>query len=159
MFIGEYICKFDAKGRVIFPAQFKRRLTEKQAASPFVVKKNSYKSCLELYTSDGWELYTKNMGIENSDIFSDEDELYDEFIREFYRGTVEVSLDNSNRLLIPKRLQDFIGSDKELVFAGQKNKIEIWSKEKYENSELGSERFDELRKKIAQKRQNFKNYN
>ena len=41
------------------------------------------------------------------------------FLRGYLKGTAEISLDASNRLLIPRRLLDDIGADREIVLAGQ----------------------------------------
>ncbi|MBQ4009297.1 MAG: hypothetical protein II604_01200 [Bacteroidales bacterium] len=67
-----------------------------------------------------------------------------EFLREFYRGTAEVYLDNNGRLLIPKALLDYIGGEKELVFAGQEGKVEIWDKDAYAKKKMDNDSFAEL---------------
>ena len=51
------------------------------------------------------------------------------FLRNFFKGTAELSLDNNNRLLIPKRLMDLIGAERDVVLAGQDGRIEIWAAE------------------------------
>jgi MraZ protein len=62
-------------------------------------------------------------------------------LREYYRGTAEVPFDGSFRVLIPKRLLDHVGVDKDLVFAGQEGKIEIWAKEAYDSKEVPGDDF------------------
>ena len=53
-FIGEYTGKVDDKGRIIFPSAFKSlMLNEKDMR--FVVKKDIYEDCLEMYTYQEWE--------------------------------------------------------------------------------------------------------
>ena len=46
------------------------------------------------------------------------------FLRNFFKGTAELSLDNNNRLLVPKKLMDLIGADRDVVLAGQDGRIE-----------------------------------
>ena len=53
-FIGEHTVKVDDKGRVIFPSQFKS-LFEPDAKLLFVIKKDLYANCLQMFTYDEWE--------------------------------------------------------------------------------------------------------
>ena len=73
---------------------------------------------------------------------------HNKFLRGFFKGIAEVVLDASNRLLIPKRLLDEIGADREIVMAGQLGKIEIWTEEAYDKIEGGDESFALLAEKI-----------
>lgn len=142
-FIGDYDCKVDEKGRVLFPSAFKKQV---KSASPdrFVVKKDIFESCLVLYPIEEWErqntLIRKNTNPYNKE--------HNMFLREFYRGTAEVTLDSSGRLLIPKRLLDMVNAGRELVLAGMDGKIEIWSKDKYEAIRTGEQDFAQLAEKI-----------
>jgi len=70
------------------------------------------------------------------------------FLREYYRDTAELYFDNSNRLLIPRRLLENIGAEKDLVFAGHEGKIEIWDKQEYENRRLSNEEFVKMSEQI-----------
>lgn len=142
-FVGDYGCKVDEKGRVLFPAAFKKQIA---SASPdrFVVKKDIFESCLVLFPMEEWDrqntLIRKNTNPYNKE--------HNRFLREFYRGTAEVTLDSSGRLLIPKRLLELVGADKDLVLAGMDGKIEIWAKDKYEGVRSGEDEFAQLAEKI-----------
>ncbi|MDR2010145.1 MAG: protein mraZ [Bacteroidales bacterium] len=144
MFVGEYISKLDNKGRVIFPAPLKRQIPAEQQQSSFVIKRDIYEKCLLLYPIKEWQhqtgLLKKRLNPFNK--------KHAEFLREFYRGTAEIFLDNSNRILIPKRLLEYIGTGKELVFAAQEGKIEIWEKDVYENKQPENEDFANLANEI-----------
>ena len=144
-FIGDYGCKVDEKGRVLFPAAFKKQIA---SASPdrFVVKKDLFENCLVLYTLQEWERQNQQIR-QKINTFNKE---HNAFLRGFYRGTAEVILDSSSRLLIPKRLLDIVGIDKEVILAGQDAKIEIWAKEAYENLAHDEEDFAALAEKIMQ---------
>lgn len=142
-FIGDYVCKVDEKGRVLFPAAFKK---QSSSASPdrFVVKKDIFESCLVLFPIEEWErqntLIRKNTNPYNKE--------HNRFLREFYRGTAEVSLDSNGRMLIPKRLLELVQADRDLVLAGQNGKIEIWAKDKYEGVRAEESDFAQLAEKI-----------
>jgi MraZ protein len=144
MFVGEYTGKLDNKGRVIFPAPLKRQMPAEQQQTAFVIKRDIYEKCLILYPSSEWQ-HQSNLLKKRLNPFN---KKHADFQREFYRGTAEVFLDNSNRILIPKRLLDYIGDGKELVFAGQEGKIEIWEKEAYENKQPTNEEFANLANEI-----------
>ena len=141
-FIGDYVCKLDAKGRVMLPATFKKQLPASQ--DKFVVKKDIFENCLVLYPMDEWErqndLIRKKINPYNKE--------HGQFLRGFYRGTAELVLDSNNRILIPKRLLDLAAIDKEVILAGQDGKIEIWAKDAYDNTAGTENDFATLAEKI-----------
>ena len=129
MFVGEYNCKLDNRGRVLFPAALKRQLPADQQER-YVLKRDLYEKCLLLYPVSEWEKLSRLIK-KRLNPFNKEHAL---FLREFYRGTAEIVLDASGRILIPKKLYDYMEcKGNELVFAGQDGKIEIWSADLYES--------------------------
>lgn len=142
-FIGDYTCKVDSKGRIMLPSAFKKQLSAAEN-DRFVVKKDIYEKCLVLYPWNEWQRQN-NIIRKNTNPYNKE---HNRFLREFFKDTAELSLDSNNRMLIPKRLLDEAGIEKEAILAGQFGKIEIWAKEKYETSGLGDEEFASLADKI-----------
>ena len=57
-----------------------------------------------------------------------------DFIRAFNAGVRVVEMDSSGRILIPKDLLAFAGISQDLVLTSAINIIEIWDKDKYEQS-------------------------
>ena len=55
------------------------------------------------------------------------------FIRQFSNGATEIQLDNSSRMLVPKKLCEYAEIKNEAVFYAYGNRIEIWSKHLYED--------------------------
>jgi MraZ protein len=49
-------------------------------------------------------------------------------------GAAACEADKQGRILIPSKLRESAGLDKDIVFVGVLNKIEIWSKERWENN-------------------------
>jgi MraZ protein len=145
IFIGDYTCKVDAKGRVMFPAAFKKQMPP-ASQDKYVIKKDIYEKCLVLYPMDEWErqnqLIRQNINPYNKD--------HNRFLREFFKDTAEAELDSNNRFLIPMRLLNLVGIDKEteVVLAGQLGKIEIWAKEQYDKTSEQIDDFGELANKI-----------
>lgn len=144
MFVGEYTAKLDVKGRVIFPAPLKRKLSEEEQKAGFVIKRDIYEKCLLLYPMKEWDLQTSILKKKLNPF----NKQHSTFLREYYRGTAEVYFDNSNRILIPKRLLEFIGADKDLIFAGQEGKIEIWDKNEYERKQSSNEEYIKMANEI-----------
>jgi MraZ protein len=142
-FIGDYICKIDAKGRVILPAAFKKQMPA-AAMDKFVVKRDIFEPCLVLYPMDEWD---RQNAIIRSKI-NPYNKEHSRFFRGFYKGTAEVVLDASNRLLLPKRLLDAAGIGSEVVLAGQDGKIEVWSRELYDEQTVENYDFASLAEKI-----------
>lgn len=142
-FIGDYTCKLDAKGRIMFPSAFKKQMA---AASEdrFVIKKEIFENCLVLYPIGEWE--------RQNDIIRQKLNPYNKehnrFLREFYKGSAELALDSNNRLLIPKRLLDLVNIEKDVILAGQDGKIEIWAKDSYEKTSMSGDEFASLANKI-----------
>ncbi len=140
MFVGEYTGKLDVKGRVIFPMNLKKQLPEGEQQFPMVIKKDIYEKCLILYSKTEWEFQTATLKKKLNPF----DRRHAEFLREYYRGTAELSFDANNRLLIPRKLLDLISADKDIVFAGQKGKIEIWSQNEYDSRQMSQEDFADM---------------
>jgi MraZ protein len=142
-FIGDYPCKVDAKGRIILPMAFKKQMPV-DAQDHFVVRKDIFENCLVLYAIDDWnrqlEKIRKRINPYNRE--------HNMFLRNFFKGTAELSLDSNNRMLIPKRLFDLIGADRDVVLAGQDGRIEIWSASVYETIEMPAEDFANLAEKL-----------
>jgi len=142
-FIGDYSCKIDAKGRLIFPSAFKKQMTT-TSQDHFVVRRDIFEQCLVLYTSDDWEgQMTK---IRNS--INPYNREHNMFLRNFFKGTAELILDSSNRLLIPRRLLESVGIKKEVVLAGQDGRIEIWASVKYDKIDMPVDDFADLAEKL-----------
>lgn len=126
--IGTYECKVDAKGRLMVPAAIKKQLAP-ILQEGFVLKRSVFQSCLELYPMAEWNAVMAKMNKLNRFKKKNND-----FIRRFTAGVKTVEVDTNGRLLVPKDLVSFAGIEKEIVLASAVNIIEIWDKEKYENT-------------------------
>lgn len=52
---------------------------------------------------------------------------------------MDVSLDKQGRILIPSMLRTAAALEKEVVFVGMMNRVEIWDKERLEAQELAED--------------------
>lgn len=142
-FIGDYTCKIDSKGRMIFPAAFKKQM-ESSWSDHFVVRRDIFENCLVLFTSEDWEEQMKKIRSR----INPYNREHNRFLRNFFKGTAELSLDGSNRLLVPKKLLQLADINKEVVLAGQDGRIEIWSRENYEAIDMPVDDFADLAEKL-----------
>lgn len=142
-FIGDYSNKIDSKGRMIFPAAFKKQM-ESSWSDHFVVRSDIFEKCLVLFTGEDWEEQMKKVR-KRINPYNRE---HNKFLRNFFKGTAEITLDGSNRLLIPKKLLHLAGIEKDVVLAGQDGRIEIWAKDKYEALDMPVDDFADLAEKL-----------
>lgn len=142
-FIGDYPCKADVKGRIILPMAFKKQMPA-DACDHFVVRKDIFERCLVLYSMEDWNRQIEK--IRNR--INPYNREHNMFLRNFFKGTAELVLDNSNRMLIPRKMLEMIGAEKDVVLAGQDGRIEIWAADVYEKIGLPGEEFANLAEKL-----------
>lgn len=124
MFMGEYNHTIDAKGRLIVPSKFRDALGDE-----FVITKG-LDGCLFVYDNKEWTAFEeklKSLPLTNKDAR--------QFVRFFLAGAANVEVDKQGRILVPSNLREFAKLSKEVVLVGIASRIEIWSKEIWENTE------------------------
>lgn len=112
----------------MLPSALKKQLTP-VLQEGFVLKRSVFQPCLELYPMEEWNAMMKKINGLNRFKKKNND-----FIRRFTAGVKTVEVDANGRLLIPKDLFGFAEMDKEIVLSSAINIIEIWDKNKYENT-------------------------
>lgn len=145
-FIGEYTVKIDDKGRLVFPSAFKS-LMPADGAMRFVIKKDIFEDCLEMYTFEEWERQSSE--VKSRLNFFNRDHAM--FWREYMRDRAIVEPDGKvGRISVPKKLLEAIGVNKEVVFSGNDYKIEIWAREKFEEARISNEQYISLAGMLSQ---------
>jgi MraZ protein len=125
-FLGEYECRLDTKSRILIPSGLQRQLPL-EAGGRFVINRG-FEKCLNIFPWTEWEKIAAEVNALNPYVKENR-----EFIRYFFRGATELQLDTANRLLLPKRLLDYLEADKDLILFAHGNRIEVWPQEKYDN--------------------------
>lgn len=121
--MGEYNHTIDTKGRLIIPSKFREALGEE-----FVVTKG-LDGCLFVYDNNEWNAFEeklKSLPLTNKDAR--------QFVRFFLAGATMAEVDKQGRILIPSVLREFAGLEKEVVLIGVASRVEIWSKDRWENA-------------------------
>ncbi|MGL5634978.1 MAG: division/cell wall cluster transcriptional repressor MraZ [Sarcina sp.] len=129
MFIGEYNHNLDSKNRIIIPSKFRENLGNK-----FFITKG-LDGCLYVYPTNEWEELKKKLNtlpISNKEARA--------FVRFFFSGAAEIELDKQGRGGIPTNLREYANIEKEVISIGVLSRVELWSKEKWE--EYNSENID-----------------
>lgn len=137
MFMGEYNHSIDAKGRMIVPSKFREQLDNE-----FVITKG-FDGCLYGYTMEEWaniEEKFKTIPLTSKDARK--------FLRFFFSGAATCEVDKQGRILIPPTLREYAGLDKEVVTAGVFSRIEIWSKERWQENNYDD--MDEIAEHMAE---------
>ena len=142
-FIGDNTCKADNKCRVVVPASFRKAMVA-SCQSVFVLRKNVFEKCLDMYPMDEWERMIADIR-SKLNLF---DAKHVAFLREFCRGTQEVEMDTNGRVLLPRKMLEEVGIDKEMVFAGQDVLIQVWDFKTYEEVAVGPDVLSDLSKEI-----------
>ncbi|TCS84423.1 division/cell wall cluster transcriptional repressor MraZ [Tepidibacillus fermentans] len=139
MFMGEFQHNIDNKGRVIIPAKFREEL-----GNTFVITRGLDQS-LFVYPQSEWKQVEQKL---KSLPFTKADAR--KFTRFFFSGAIECELDKQGRVMIPANLREYAELEKECVFIGVSNRVEIWSKKLWDSYyEESEESFNEIAEKIV----------
>ena len=112
----------------MFPASLKKQL-KNVMGDGFVIKRSVFNKCLEIHPMSEWNNVMSQVNNLNRFVKKNND-----FIRSYMSGLRVVEIDGAGRFLIPKDLYLFADLHKELVLSSSVNMIEIWDKNKYEDS-------------------------
>jgi len=122
------------------PAKFREDLGER-----FIVTRG-IGNCLFAFPIEEWTALSKKLRE-----IPMADSSLQTFLRTFYASAVECEADKQGRVLIPQRLRDLAGMDKEVTVIGVMSRVELWSKEAWEkyNSEAVENGYDDTLNKLA----------
>jgi len=122
--IGEYECRLVDKSRIILPSALKKQISP-EANDRFVINRG-FEGCLVLYPLNVWHETT--VRINRLNLFVKDNR---QFVRAFNNGATPLTLDNQNRLLLPKSLLDFASIEREIILFAYSDRIEVWNKQTY----------------------------
>ncbi len=118
MFRGEYEYTLDDKGRLVLPRRFRGALGERFVAT------RGFDGCVVLYPESEWA--------QVEDKLRSEPLANRRFVRYLLGSAVECELDRQGRFLLPPPLREHAGIDREVVVVGLINKVEVWSKDRWQ---------------------------
>jgi len=140
MFFGEFNHNIDDKGRMSIPARFREDLGDK-----FYITKG-LDQCLFVFSNDEWQLFQetlKKLPLTKADARG--------FVRFFYAGAMECSLDKQGRININQNLREHANILKEASVIGVGERIEIWSRQSWENYNAPDNmNYDDIAERMAE---------
>ncbi|MCC5934181.1 MAG: division/cell wall cluster transcriptional repressor MraZ [Candidatus Cyclonatronum sp.] len=142
-FKGEYENAIDNKGRVCLPARLRKIVNpEFQDKYTILIGKES---CLSLYPQDNWKIFEKGISRLNP-----ANKFAGKLKRRIMRNSVDIVLDNQNRIALSPKQMAHAGLNDKAIFIGCNDHIEIWSPEYLakEDEEFTDEMFAETFEKI-----------
>jgi MraZ protein len=145
-FTGRYAHTLDDKRRVAIPKAFRALLKVDQAPTLFVIPAFSDK-CLYLYSAPQFIEVKTRLEALAKHTYGVGDEKTRAFKRQVFSRCVQVSPDKQGRIALPVEVCKFVGIDKEIVFLGVDDHIELWS-EKAEQLKDNPEEFRRISKEL-----------
>ena len=122
MLTGSYFNTIDNKGRAFVPTKLRFELGERI----WLVK--GIDACLYIFTQESWanftDAYIKNLTMK--------DAKARKLQRFILGGSRELEIDKQGRINIPQDQIDYAGIEKDVVFVGCMDRIELWSADAYE---------------------------
>lgn len=130
MFTGTIQAKLDAKGRVFFPASFRKQLGEDAGGDfDFVLKRDVYAPCMVVYPRGAWEEEWRHV----SSSLNRWNPTHATLLRQFMSDIELVQLDANGRFIVPKRFLNALNIKKDVAFIGMGDRIEMWDAEQIGN--------------------------
>jgi MraZ protein len=120
MLLGEHDHTLDDKNRLTLPAKLREQLGDE------VVITRGLDGCLSVYSRAAFEVLAGRMG--TLDPLNRETRTMQRY---FFTGAPPVELDKAGRMVIPARLLESAGIQREVTVAGVYDHLEIWDRAKW----------------------------
>lgn len=126
MLAAKYTHSIDSKNRIIIPSKVKEQLGE-----TIIIMRGSDR-CLNLYSLAEWEKYAQKISeLPKTQVRA--------ITRYLYSNAVEVQPDSQGRVTLTPEMLEFAGITKNVVTAGCGNYAEVWSLERWEETNMSEE--------------------
>jgi MraZ protein len=152
VFRGHHEHAIDAKGRTSVPSRFRDQLARDPLSHAGgdgelrIIVTAGVDPCLLAYPMKEWLAFEEKLAslprFDPSVVM----------IRRLYvSSAVEVEVDKLGRLLVPKELRDLAGLEREALWAGMGDHLELWSKERFEAARRAALATDDKRLEISRR--------
>lgn len=147
MYSGQYNLQLDEQDRFRIPPKLKTKLGERIFLTRGLTKNSK---CLFVYSEKGGELLREK--VDAVPMFSDPEAI--ETLREIFTNGDEPDADPQGRYKLMKKLKDWAGIKKGIVFTTTGSRVEMWSEENWakyeEENPMTPEKLNDLFKKLGQ---------
>lgn len=120
MFFGTYYHQMDAKSRIRIPSKFSREL-----GTTYVVGRSSIDNVLAIYTLEDFDRISQKK-------HSPFNKIAEAAYTVFFGSYFEVNEDTQGRLQITENIKRLVTLEKDIVFVGAADHINLMSKTRYE---------------------------
>ena len=118
MLMGQYEHSIDPKNRINFPARFREQLGES-----FILTVG-LDECIAVYSAEEWDKLEQRI---NQLPMSRGRSIK----RYFFSNAVTVEPDKQGRILLPLKLRQYAGLEKDVVVTGSFDRVEIWNAQRW----------------------------
>ena len=140
IWLGESNLSLDEKGRVVIPRRLQAGLDHDPEGRTTAIVTRGFEGCLFVFSESAFEGVLARM---RTRVFDGPTER--KMQRLFFANSHRTVLDGAGRLLIPEKLRELCGMQKEVVLVGLVDRLEIWPKAAWEAFESEHSRdFDQL---------------
>lgn len=137
LLIGEYEHTLDEKKRVSLPKNFRASLGKR------VVMTRGLDNCLFVYAPNAWAKVAEKL--QSLSIVNEDTRGFNRFM---LSGAAEVDVDGAGRILIPDHQKAYAKLEKEVVFTGVSDHVEIWDSVRWKSYKT---RIEKDAERMAQK--------
>ncbi|MGB4985349.1 MAG: division/cell wall cluster transcriptional repressor MraZ [Erysipelotrichaceae bacterium] len=138
-FMGEFNHNIDSKGRIVIPSKYREYFNDK------VILTRGYDGCLSLYLEEQWLKIIDELNklpLTNNEVRN--------YVRLTTAKASDCEIDNQNRILISKSMMSLAQLQKECVFVGANDHLELWAKEKWEEySNAVNDKYEEVAESVT----------
>lgn len=127
MFVGLHQNVLDEKGRLAFPAPLRAALADAGGEEKFILHQSFFEPCLVATTEADFAGVAEKMRS-----LPPSNPAVAEFKRVVIASASVVSIDKAGRVIVPKELRDYAALEREAVWAGVVDKVELWSKARWD---------------------------
>ncbi|MBR0137313.1 MAG: division/cell wall cluster transcriptional repressor MraZ [Erysipelotrichaceae bacterium] len=140
MLLGEYHHSLDGKGRIAVPAKLRFDLGET------IIINRYMDGCLAIYSQESWnKKYEELMALNQNHADTRA------YVRAMTSKAYELSYDAQGRILVPSTLIDLAKLDKNCVFIGAGDHVELWNEDAwntYDSNTLTDEQLADIAERL-----------
>ena len=116
----------DVKNRITIPAKQRRHLED----GVVVAKQPDAERCVSIWRTDDFDAHVQAVLADKELLSPDRVALE----RYFYAHSTELELDAAGRVMLPAKLLEEAGLDREVTLIGVGNRFEVWDREAWRRS-------------------------
>ena len=125
-FVGRFVHALDEKRRIALPKALRDEIDEtRDGASFFLVP--GLDLCLWLFTQKRFEAFSQRLRALKEQAAGEGHKNLRALIRDMFSGTNKLASDKQGRISLPEEACRRVGIEREVVFLGVDEKIELWS--------------------------------